>query len=233
MVHAVRPVTSADRPLRPGHAPTFIVGVTDHKPTCNARLLGAEERPGQYRRQRLNGSALACLPVGQRRIIALMPSASTDSIAFGLLGLEVLRGGEPVRLGGERQRVLLAVMLLRANTLQNARTRQGLAERADIKAMTGTDADRVIDAYVPAFYDDPTLALPHQRLSRPSRPLRTDPLPRNSRHLVRRDERRRGFCRSGPQVSSSSSPGGKPGPVRLSTTADSCSHSPGCRRPPQ
>ena len=47
-----------------------------------------------------------------------MPSASTDSIAFGLLGpLEVLRGGEPVRLGGERQRVLLAVMLLRANTL--------------------------------------------------------------------------------------------------------------------
>ena len=45
---------------------------------------------------------------------------------------------------------------------ESARTRQGLAERADIKPMmTGTDADRVIDAYVLAFYDDPTVALPH------------------------------------------------------------------------
>lgn len=51
---------------------------------------------------------------------------------------------------------------LPATELQNARTRQGLAERADIKPMmTGTDADRVIDAYVLAFYDDPTVALPH------------------------------------------------------------------------
>jgi hypothetical protein len=112
------PVTSADRPLRSGRPPAFIVGVTDHKPTCNARLIGAEARPGQHRRRRLDRLALACLPVGRRRIIALMPSASADSIAFGLLGpLEALRGGEPVRLGGERQRVLLAVMLLRANTL--------------------------------------------------------------------------------------------------------------------
>jgi DNA-binding SARP family transcriptional activator len=42
----------------------------------------------------------------------------TDRLEFGVLGpLEVRRGGEPVRLGGERQRALLALLLVHANEL--------------------------------------------------------------------------------------------------------------------
>ena len=57
------------------------------------------------------------------------------------------------------------------------------------------------------------------------------PRPTHNHALPLPATERRGFCHSGPPVSSSSSLGGKPGPVMLSTTADSCSHSPGCRRP--
>ena len=47
-----------------------------------------------------------------------MGALFTETLRFGVLGpLEVLRNGEPVRLGGGRQRALLALLLLRANEL--------------------------------------------------------------------------------------------------------------------
>ena len=47
-----------------------------------------------------------------------MGALLTQTLRFGVLGpLEVLRDGEPLRLGGERQRALLALLLLHANEL--------------------------------------------------------------------------------------------------------------------
>ena len=54
-----------------------------------------------------------------RRIIGCgMGALVTQTLRFGVLGpLEVLRDGEPLRLGGERQRALLALLLLHAGEL--------------------------------------------------------------------------------------------------------------------
>ena len=47
-----------------------------------------------------------------------MATASRGRLQFRLLGpLEVCRDGEPLRLGGERQRALLALLLVHANEL--------------------------------------------------------------------------------------------------------------------
>lgn len=47
-----------------------------------------------------------------------MGAVVTGTLRFGVLGpLEVLRDGQPLRLGGERQRALLALVLLHANEL--------------------------------------------------------------------------------------------------------------------
>src|ERR1043165_3501105 len=54
---------------------------------------------------------------GERDTRSVATSATTD-LRFRLLGpLEVLRDGEPLHLGGERQRGLLALLLLHANEL--------------------------------------------------------------------------------------------------------------------
>ena len=48
----------------------------------------------------------------------LMGTVVAGRWQFGVLGpLQAVRGGEPVRLGGERQRVLLALLLMRPNEL--------------------------------------------------------------------------------------------------------------------
>jgi DNA-binding winged helix-turn-helix (wHTH) protein len=80
-----------------------------------------------------------------------------DRPAFRLLGpLEVLRGGEPLRLGGERQRGLLALLLLHANELV---TTEHLVEQ-----LFGTDAPessvravRVAVSRLRRLLDDETL----------------------------------------------------------------------------
>jgi len=47
-----------------------------------------------------------------------MGSDSGGRLQFGMLGpLEVVRGGERVSLAGERQRALLALLLVHANEL--------------------------------------------------------------------------------------------------------------------
>lgn len=69
-----------------------------------------------------------------------MVTAATIGLRFCLLGpLEVLRDGEPLALGGERQRGLLALLLLHANELVST---EQLAEQ-----LFGADAS---DASIPA-----------------------------------------------------------------------------------
>ena len=52
-----------------------------------------------------------------------MATEMTGRLQFGVLGpLEVWRDGEPVRLGGERQRALLALLLVQANELVRVET---------------------------------------------------------------------------------------------------------------
>src|SRR5437868_1896152 len=53
-----------------------------------------------------------------RRDTRPMPTSATTDLRFRLLGpLEVLRNGDTLHLGGERQRGLLALLLLHANEL--------------------------------------------------------------------------------------------------------------------
>ena len=83
-------------------------------------------------------------------------SARTD-LRFRLLGpLEVLRDGRPVGLGGERQRALLALLLLRANELV---TTERLAEQ--LFGADATDASvravRVAVSRLRRLLDDDTL----------------------------------------------------------------------------
>lgn len=86
-----------------------------------------------------------------------MATSATTGLRFRLLGpLEVLRDGEPVTLGGERQRGLLALLLLHANELV---TTEHLAEE-----LFGADASeasvravRVAVSRLRRLLDDETL----------------------------------------------------------------------------
>lgn len=70
-----------------------------------------------------------------------MGSESASRLEFGVLGpLEVRRDGEPVRFGGERQRALLALLLVHANEL--VRTAQ-LAEALCGEASRGSSVNAV------------------------------------------------------------------------------------------
>ena len=87
-----------------------------------------------------------------------MATSARTTLRFRLLGpLEVLRDGEPLRLGGERQRGLLAFLLLRANELVT--TEQlveqlfgGAGSEASIRAV------RVAVSRIRRLLDDETLA---------------------------------------------------------------------------
>lgn len=76
-----------------------------------AGLQADDSRITGFRYERLRRS-------WRSRIIASMGSHAHGPLKFGVLGpLEVLRDGEPVQLGGKRQRALLALLLVHANEL--------------------------------------------------------------------------------------------------------------------
>jgi DNA-binding SARP family transcriptional activator/WD40 repeat protein len=86
-----------------------------------------------------------------------MATSATTRLRFRLLGpLEVLRDGEPLPLGGERQRGLLALLLLHANELV---TTEHLAEQ--LFGAEGSDASvravRVAVSRLRRLLDDETL----------------------------------------------------------------------------
>jgi DNA-binding SARP family transcriptional activator/WD40 repeat protein len=87
-----------------------------------------------------------------------MATSATTSLRFRLLGpLEVLRDGKPLRLGGERQRGLLAYLLLHANELVT--TEQLVEELFDGSASeASTRAVRVAVSRLRRLLDDETLA---------------------------------------------------------------------------
>jgi len=86
-----------------------------------------------------------------------MATSATTDLRFRLLGpLEVLRSGEPLHLGGERQRGLLALLLLHANELV---TTEQLAEQ--LFGADGSEASvravRVAVSRLRRLLDDETL----------------------------------------------------------------------------
>jgi predicted ATPase/DNA-binding SARP family transcriptional activator len=97
-----------------------------------------------------------------------MGTKPVGAIQFRVLGpLEVLRGGEPVRLGGQHQRVLLALLLLRANELVTTeelvdvlfgeRRRESAANAVRVamsrlRRVLGQDGDRRLLATRPGGY---------------------------------------------------------------------------------
>jgi DNA-binding SARP family transcriptional activator/WD40 repeat protein len=87
-----------------------------------------------------------------------MATSATTSLRFRLLGpLEVLRDGEPLRLGGERQRGLLAFLLLHANELVTTeRLVEQLFDGGDSDA--STRAVRVAVSRLRRLLDEETLA---------------------------------------------------------------------------
>src|SRR5215472_4577731 len=90
-----------------------------------------------------------------------MATSATTRLRFRLLGpLEVLREGEPLALGGERQRGLLALLLLHANELV---TTEQLAEF--LFGTEATDASvravRVAVSRLRRLLDDETLETGH------------------------------------------------------------------------
>jgi DNA-binding SARP family transcriptional activator/glutamine cyclotransferase len=86
-----------------------------------------------------------------------MATSSTTRLRFRLLGpLEVLRDGEPLPLGGERQRGLLALLLLHANELV---TTEHLAEQLFVDVSEASiGAVRVAVSRLRRLLDDETLA---------------------------------------------------------------------------
>jgi WD40 repeat protein/DNA-binding SARP family transcriptional activator len=86
-----------------------------------------------------------------------MATSAATSLRFRLLGpLEVLRDGEPLRLGGERQRGLLALLLLRANELVT--TEQLVEQLFDgAGSEASTRAVRVAVSRLRRLLDDETL----------------------------------------------------------------------------
>ena len=87
-----------------------------------------------------------------------MATSATTELRFRLLGpLEVLKGGESLHLGGERQRGLLALLLLHAERARHDRAPRRAALRCRAPRSSSVRAVRVAVSRLRRLLDDETL----------------------------------------------------------------------------